>query len=210
MAVTQPAALPPKLQQLLATLPDIDKVALLALAHRYKMDLDDPGFLPLLLTQQGIAALDKAKAELVQEIERSLDFVANKVASVGREEETRLLRFNDRLAGVLQQTSAEAEARMKQALAGWAARALDDALDRAIRSRANAAADAAVAEIDAAASAFLQKTEAAAEKAQLINNATAATLQNAREAVGGLRPAWLLAVFAAGATAGALAAIALN
>ncbi len=104
MAVTQPAALPPKLQQLLATLPDIDKVALLALAHRYKMDLDDPGFLPLLLTQQGIAALDKAKAELVQEIERSLDFVANKVASVGREEETRLLRFNDRLAGVLQQT----------------------------------------------------------------------------------------------------------
>lgn len=58
---------PPKLQQLLHQMPDVDKVKLLQIAQHYAMDLDDPGFLPLLLTHQGIEALEYAKNELIRE-----------------------------------------------------------------------------------------------------------------------------------------------
>lgn len=65
---------PPKLQQLLTQMPDVDKVKLLQIANHYQMDLDDPGFLPLLLTQQGIEALKSAKNELVIEAGGTVTF----------------------------------------------------------------------------------------------------------------------------------------
>lgn len=66
--------IPPKLQQLLQQMPDADNVKLVQIAKHYSMDLDDPGFLPLLLTRQGIEALESAKNELVREAGGTVTF----------------------------------------------------------------------------------------------------------------------------------------
>lgn len=201
----QAQAVPPKLQQLLETLPDVDKVKLLAIAHHYKMDLDDPGFLPLLLTQQGISALDKAKAEMVLEVEKTLDLLAERMAVAGQHEEKRLGMYTDRLAGYMKQRAAEAEAGMKQALAAWAERALSEALDKAIASRADAATATAVATTRRAAETFVEASGTAAAKAQQAAAAAIAAAHEAREAASRLETAWLWAAFLGGGLTWAVA-----
>lgn len=74
--------IPPKLNQLLQQMPDVDRVKLLQIAQHYKMDLDDPGFLPLLLTKQGIEALESAKNELVREAGGTVTFALSKAQQV--------------------------------------------------------------------------------------------------------------------------------
>lgn len=135
-AQTQPVALPPKLQQLLSTMPDVDKVKLMQIAHQYKMDLDDPGFLPLLLTQQGIEALDKARAGLESEAAATIERVASQVVATREAEAAKLKEYTGDLGAIVRAEAAQAQTAMQQALSAWAERSLTDALDAAIKARA--------------------------------------------------------------------------
>lgn len=203
--------IPPKLQQLLAVLPDVDRVSLLAIANHYKMDLDDPSYLPLLLTQQGISALDKSKAEMVVEVRDALDLVADRIAAaaaMAREVETaQIEEHSRRCADFLRRRAAESEAAMHQALASWAPRAIDEALAQAISRRVQAAANIAITIAEAtaanAAKKFSAEAEVATREVQQAAEAAGAAAREARAAVraagqGQVSWVWMPAAFFAG------------
>lgn len=201
-------AIPPKLNQLLESMPDVDRVSLLKIAHHYRMDLDDPGFLPLLLTQQGISALDKSKAEMVMEVERSLDLMAERItaaAADARKVETDFLTWHASECGdMVEKRAAEAETAMKQALAAWADRSIIVALDQAISSRAGAATIVAEATAKAAAETFAEATNEAIRATRSAADAVSAAAQEARDAAETVKQfnwVWLGLAFLAGAVA---------
>lgn len=203
-AQTQPVALPPKLHQLLSSMPDVDKVKLMQIAHHYKMDLDDPGFLPLLLTQQGITALENARAEMVLDVDKSLERMAGKIVDASAGESERLKDYSTQLAGFLKQQAAEAEASMKQALATWAHDALIEAIANAICEQAAKTTAAAEARANAASVAFAGCCEQSALIVKMAGVDAAAAAKKAHEAVVQLGTAWLLAALLGGMVAGAM------
>lgn len=114
---------PPKLQQLLQQMPDVDKVKLLQIANHYSMDLDDPGFLPLLLTQQGIEALESAKNELIREAGGAVTFAlsqAQKAFDDSAKSKTDDLE-NLKLTALvkIEECASESEMALKSAIGKW-------------------------------------------------------------------------------------------
>lgn len=202
-AQTQPAAMPPKLQQLLASMPDVDKVKLMQIAHAYKMDLDDPGFLPLLLTQQGIEALDKARAGLESEASATLERVAEQIIKT-REAQAALLKdYMGDLSAIVRAEAAKAQAAMQAALAAWAERSLTDALDAAIKARSRSATEAAATAATQAAEAFAVVARRATTDTTTAASRAAEAAKAAQEAAGRIGWALMLSTFFFGATTGA-------
>ncbi|MDP2196095.1 MAG: hypothetical protein Q8J72_08930 [Rhodocyclaceae bacterium] len=200
--------IPPKLQQLLEQLPDVDKVKLLAIAHQYKMDLDDPSFLPLLLTQQGITALAGAKTELVGEVDAALNRVAAKIVESSNSEAERLKDYSASLAAFLKQQTEEAEAKIKHAVGTWAAGPLVDAVFSAvveqIEATAAVATKAAAASADAASAKFAASCEAAALSARTAAGCAEAAAAEASTVLDRASAGWMTALFFGGALTGAL------
>ncbi|MHB1358287.1 MAG: hypothetical protein ACYCWC_01735 [Rhodocyclaceae bacterium] len=210
MTMTAPAdRIPPKLQQLIERLPDVDRVKLLAIAHEYKMDLDDPSYLPLLLTQQGITALAAAKSEMVGEVDAALNRVAAKIVEASSGEAERLKEYSASLAGHLKQQTEEAEAKIKNAVGTWAAGPLVDAVFSAlveqIEATAAVATKAAAAQANAAAAQFVETVGIAALQAREAGAAADAASMVARGALDRVEAGWMAALFLGGAVAGALA-----
>lgn len=205
IAQPQQAAMPPKLQQLLSTMPDVDKVNLLALAHHYRMDLDDPGFLPLLLTREGIAALDKAKTGLVQEVERTTGYVLGQIDEAINQrieqENTRLEKCTVELVGHLKSESTASEVAAKVELATWTNDTLKNVVEPALIASAKTAAAIAASEsiekLSIAATAVTQQCQAAAQAAR---DAAA----SAESAAQGTNWIMIFAVFACGVLIGAV------
>ena len=209
MTMTAPAdRIPPKLQQLLERLPDVDRVKLLAIAHEYKMDLDDPSYLPLLLTQQGITALAAAKSEMVGEVDAALNRVAAKIVEASSGEAERLKEYSASLAGHLKQQTEEAEAKIKNAVGTWAAGPLVDAVFSAvveqIEATAAVATKAAAASADAASAKFTASCEAAALSARSAAGCAEAAAAEASSVLDRASAGWMTALFFGGALTGAL------
>ena len=122
--------IPPKLQQLLEVMQDVDKVTLLHIARQYQMDLDDPGFLPLLLTKEGIQALQMAVNSLTSETEKAVNFVLQKSSSimndVSQAELAKLQSFSQQAADYIQSQQAASEAAMKTALSQYSGKVVTD------------------------------------------------------------------------------------
>lgn len=174
---TQQAALPPKLEQLLATMPDVDKVAVLRIAQRYRMDLDDPGFLPLLLTREGITALEKARDELVAETDRTVNMALQKTnEAIGRKATVE--------AETIRARAADAEAAMKEALAAWAERSLQNAVEQALTSNAAGLAKAQEQHIRTISEMFALAASTAANECRAAARAASTAVQQAEEAAG--------------------------
>lgn len=127
-----PAKIPPKLQQLLQVMQDVDKVTILQLAHQYQMDLDDPSFLPLLLTKEGIKALEESRKALANECEKTISYALSKSADVAEKltaaGKARVEQETAAATEHLKKVREEAEAQMKTALGTWAEQALMDAI----------------------------------------------------------------------------------
>lgn len=197
--------IPPRLQQLLASMQDVDKVKLVQIAHHYRMDLDDPGFLPLLLTREGIASLDKAKTDLVQEVERTTGFVLGQIDEAINErieqEYARLANCAIELVGLLKSESTAAEVAVKVELATWTNDTLknvvEPALIAAAKSAATAAASESIEKLSTAATVVTQQCQAAAQAAR---DAAAA----AESAAQGANWIMIFAVFACGVLIGAV------
>ncbi|MBA3034692.1 MAG: hypothetical protein KKF85_02720 [Gammaproteobacteria bacterium] len=200
--------IPPKLRQLLESMPDVDKVKLMQIAHHYSMDLDDPGFLPLLLTQQGISALEKARAEMVSEVDAALNRVAAKIVEASSGEAERLKEYSASLAGHLKQQTEEAEAKIKNAVGTWAAGPLVDAVFSAvveqIEATAAVATKAAAASADAASAKFSQNCEAAVLSARTAAGCAEAAAAEASAVMDRAGAGWMTALFLGGALTGAL------
>ena len=207
-APAQQAALPPKLNQLLESMPDVDKVKLMQIAHHYKMDLDDPGFLPLLLTQQGITALAAAKAEMVGEVDAALNRVAAKIVEASSSEAERLKEYSASLAAHLRQQTEEGGAKIKHAVGTWAAGPLVDAVFSAvveqIEATAAVATKAAAASADAASAKFSQNCEAAVLSARTAAGCAEAAAAEANTVLDRASAGWMTALFFGGALTGAL------
>lgn len=172
---TQQAALPPKLEQLLATMPDVDKVAVLRIAQHYRMDLDDPGFLPLLLTREGISALEKARDELAAETDRTINMALQKASEAIAQKTTAA-------AETILAHTAEAEAEMKKALAAWAERSLQNAVNQALASNASGMAAAQEHHIRTVSEMFALAATTAANECNAAARAATAAVQQAEEA----------------------------
>jgi dGTP triphosphohydrolase len=172
---TQPAALPPKLEQLLATMADVDKIAVLRLAQHYRMDLDDPGFLPLLLTREGIAALEKARDELAAETDRTINMALQKASeAIGLKATAE--------AETIRARAADAEAEMKAALAAWAEQSLQNAVREALASNASSMAEAQKHHIRSVSEMFALAATTAANECTAAARAATAAVQQAEEA----------------------------
>lgn len=155
--------IPQKLNQLLQQMQDVDKVKLLQIAQHYKMDLDDPGFLPLLLTKQGIEALESAKNELVREAGGTVTFALSKAQQVFDEssksksddlekaKETALIKINE--------CASESEIAIKKAVQNWSLEVFCGAINEALHTELPAALADAKKSADSNAKTMNESTE---------------------------------------------------
>jgi hypothetical protein len=155
--------IPPKLNQLLQQMHDVDKVKLLQIAQHYKMDLDDPGFLPLLLTKQGIEALESAKNELIREAGGTVTFALSKAQQVFDEssksksdelekaKETALIKINE--------CASESELAIKNAVQNWSLDVFCGAINEALHTELPSALANAKKSADSNAKTMNQSTE---------------------------------------------------
>ncbi len=165
--------LPPKLQQLLEILPDVDRVSLLAISQQYRMDLDDPGFLPLLLTTRGITALEEARKALAVECEASIDLAIRRssasIVEAGNSQAERLASETNRAAAFIDEYAADSEKSIKEALDAWSGDTLNKAIENVLLKNSEEAITTAKGIADTA----------TVEFANTVNNAVVAARQAA-------------------------------
>lgn len=171
---------PPKLQQLLQQMPDVDKVKLLQLAHHYGMDLDDPGFLPLLLTQQGIEALESAKNNLVREAGGTVTFALSQAQKAfddsAKAKADDLENLKSAALVKIDEYASESEIALKSAVEKWSFKVFSEAVLSALNQHIPTAMSAAELSAIQSAETLNKKINAlsvtATEAAETINNAT--------------------------------------
>lgn len=189
--------LPPKLQQLLEILPNVDRVSLLAISQQYRMDLDDPGFLPLLLTTRGITALEEARKALAAECEASIELAIRRsstsIVEAGNVQAERLASETNRAAAFIDEYAADAEKGIKDALGLWSGETLNKTIENVLLQNSEEAVTTAKEIADRATGEFTNavNTAAVAARQAAIDLKTAA--EDAKEAVS-FMPYLLLAV----------------
>jgi len=130
------ATIPPKLQQLLNQISDVDKVKLLQIAHHYKLDLDDPAYLPLLLTHEGIEALKNAAEKLNQDAYKVVDYAIQKAEAAVSQ--TASAKIDE-----IEQARDMAETAFKNAIEAWSYHAFEQAVSESLKTSLPGAATAA-------------------------------------------------------------------
>lgn len=191
---------PPKLQQLLQQMPDVDKVKLLQIAQHYKMDLDDPGFLPLLLTQQGIEALESAKNELVREAGGTVTFALSQAQKAfddsAKSKADDLQNLKAAALVKIDEYASESEIALKSAVESWSFKVFSDAVLAALNQHIPTAMSAA--EISA-----IQSAKILNEKINTASVTATAAAETINDAAKNIGTAWLLIVLFAGLLVGA-------
>jgi len=194
--------IPPKLQALLEVIPDIDKVNLLHIARHYQMDLDDPGFLPLLLTQQGIAALEAARSELEKECSASVTFALSRasaaIGEAGKAQQDRIISITQEAEQHLSMCAADTEIALQEAVAIWSERTLSDSIANALMENSEAAKSTALL----AANSFAEVANHAASTASDAARDCKKAAEAATEAVKDTKILFVLCVFLLGVIAG--------
>lgn len=196
--------IPPKLQQLLALMPDVDKVNLLHIARHYSMDLDDPGFLPLLLTQQGIKSLADARKSLSDECEKSASLIVSRSTAAiyehGEAEKLSLTRLREESEKHIQETAADSEKALHEALAIWADETLHNSIASALVDNSKDATDEAQRIAISAASGF----ERIANEAAKASRQAAISCDEASKSMARTQPIFIALIFAIGVLVGAV------
>lgn len=130
------ATIPPKLQQLLNQISDVDKVKLLQIANHYKLDLDDPAYLPLLLTREGIEALENAAEKLNHDAYKVVDYAIQKAESAVSQ--TAGAKIDE-----IEEAKNRAETAFKNAVSAWSYEVFESAVSSALKTSLPGAATAA-------------------------------------------------------------------
>lgn len=164
------ATIPPKLQQLLNQISDVDKVKLLQIASHYKLDLDDPAYLPLLLTREGIEALENATERLNQDAYKVVDYAIQKAESAVSK--TAGAKIDE-----IEEAKNRAETAFKNAVSAWSYEVFESAVSSALKTSLPGAAAAAsevsiilIERLENATNSCIQKINSASEAVERLNS----------------------------------------
>ena len=207
--------IPPKLQQLLAILPEVDKVNLLLIAREYDMDLDDPGFLPLLLTKDGIAALKAATKELSEESGKTVSYMLSRTCAAINEtataEKESLGRLKEESELHIKTLFSDGESAFKSSLEKWSEETLTQSIAGALVDNTLKATNVAKDMGIVAANEFKAVADDAAKEFKKAANDAAVecgkTAEAAKDAVSQIRLAFVCSIFIAGLVLGLLSGI---
>lgn len=194
--------IPPKLQQLLALMPDVDKVNLLHLARHYNMDLDDPGFLPMLILKEGIAALEAFTKSLSVESEKTATLILSRACAAinetGEAEKAALVRLRDEADIYIKQMAADADKALHEALLGWSDETLHSSIAAALVENSRGATAEAERIAIGAATGFAKIANDAAKA----SNQAAINCNAVNDAMSKTQPLFIALVFTIGVLVG--------